>query len=170
MDAHERHRTRTLWLTGVLHAFTHMYQVALMPLYLLIQRDFKFASVGQATLLLTVMMAACFGPSYPIGVLADKMNRKKLLGFGLALNGVGFVALALGPNYAWALVAWARSGVGGSFYHPAKCRVSSAGDRACCSFRQHRPHFSRSLRNRSRIGSLHQAERRIRLCDRKSVV
>jgi MFS transporter, FSR family, fosmidomycin resistance protein len=119
MDEHERHRTRTLWLTGVLHAFTHMYQVALMPLYLLIQRDFKFASVGQATLLLTVMMAACFGPSYPIGVLADKLNRKKLLGFGLALNGVGFVALALAPNYGWALVAVAVAGFGGSFYHPA---------------------------------------------------
>ncbi len=103
----------------MLHAFTHLYQVALMPLYLLIQRDFKFASVGQATLLLTVMMAACFGPSYPIGVLADKMNRKKLLGFGLALNGLGFVALALAPNYAWALVAVAVAGFGGSFYHPA---------------------------------------------------
>ena len=88
------HKIRTLWLTGVLHAFTHLYQVALMPLYLLMQKDFKFASVGQATLLLTVMMAACFGPSYPIGVLADRMNRKKLLGFGLALNGLGFVALA----------------------------------------------------------------------------
>jgi MFS transporter, FSR family, fosmidomycin resistance protein len=119
MDAQERHRTRTLWLTGVLHAFTHMYQVALMPLYLLIQRDFKFASVGQATLLLTVLMAACFGPSYPIGVLADKLNRKKLLGFGLALNGAGFVALALAPSYAWALVAVAVAGFGGSFYHPA---------------------------------------------------
>ena len=112
-------RHRTLWLTGVLHAFTHLYQVALMPLYLLMQRDFKFASVGQATLLLTVMMAACFGPSYPIGVLADRMNRKKLLGFGLALNGLGFVALALAPNYAWALVAVAVAGFGGSFYHPA---------------------------------------------------
>src|ERR1035441_5860466 len=119
MDAHERHRTRTLWLTGLRHAFTHLYQVALMPLYLLMQRDFNFASVSRATLLLTVMMAACFAPSYPIGVLADRMNRKNLLGFGLALNGVGFVALALAPSYAWALVAVAVAGFGGSFYHPA---------------------------------------------------
>ena len=119
MDAHERHRTRTLWLTGVLHAFTHLYQVALMPLYLLMQRDFGFASVSQATLLLTVMMAACFAPSYPIGVLADRMNRKTLLGFGLALNALGFAALALAPNYAWALVAVTVAGFGGSFYHPA---------------------------------------------------
>jgi MFS transporter, FSR family, fosmidomycin resistance protein len=113
------HKARTLWLTGVLHAFTHLYQVVLMPLYLLMQRDFNLESVGQATLLLTVMLAACFGPSYPIGVLADRLNRKKLLAFGLALNGLGFVALALAPNYAWALVAVAAAGFGGSFYHPA---------------------------------------------------
>ncbi len=119
MDSDKNHKTRTLWLAGVLHAFTHLYQVALMPLYLLMQRDFGLQSVGQATLLLTVLMAACFGPSYPIGALADKLNRKKLLGFGLALNGLGFVALAVAPNYAWALVAVALAGFGGSFYHPA---------------------------------------------------
>jgi MFS transporter, FSR family, fosmidomycin resistance protein len=52
-------------------------------------------------------------------VLADRMSRKKLLVFGLALNGLGFAALALAPNYAWALVAVAVAGFGGSFYHPA---------------------------------------------------
>jgi MFS family permease len=114
-----QHKTRTLWLTGVLHAFTHLYQVALMPLYLLIQKDYKCASVGQATLLLTVLMAACFAPSYPIGVLADRLNRKHLLAFGLVLNGAGFVALAWAPTYAWALVAVTVAGFGGSFYHPA---------------------------------------------------
>ncbi len=119
MSADRQHKARTLWLTGVLHAFTHLYQVALMPLYLLIQRDFKLQSVGQATLLLTVMMAACFGPSYPIGVLADRMNRKKLLAFGLLVNGLGFVLLALAPNYGCALVGVAITGAGGSFYHPA---------------------------------------------------
>ncbi|HOX56290.1 MAG TPA: MFS transporter [Candidatus Paceibacterota bacterium] len=119
MNAHDQHRTRTLWLTGLLHGFTHVYQVVLIPLYLLIQRDLKLTSVDQATLLMTVMMAACFAPSYPIGVLADRMDRKKLLGFGLALNGLAFVALALAPNYAWTLVAVAAAGFGGSFYHPA---------------------------------------------------
>jgi MFS family permease len=119
MTTDAQHKTRTLWLTGVLHAFTHLYQVVLMPLYLLIQQDFKLASVGQATLLLTVMMAACFGPSYPIGVLADRLDRKKLLAFGLALNGLAFAALALAPSYGWALVAVALAGFGGSFYHPA---------------------------------------------------
>ena len=119
MQPNEDHKTRALWLTGMLHAFTHLYQVALMPLYLLIQKDFKFQSVGQATLLLTVLMVACFGPSYPIGILADRFNRTKLLGFGLAVNALGFVALALAPSFGWALAAVIVAGLGGSFYHPA---------------------------------------------------
>src|SRR5437870_3917771 len=119
MQSDRDHKTRTLWLSGVLHGFTHLYQVALLPLYLLIQNDLHLQSVGQATLLVTVMMAGYFVPSYPMGVLADKVSRKNLLGLGLAVNGFGFVALAFAPNYAWSLVAVALAGFGGSFYHPA---------------------------------------------------
>jgi MFS family permease len=90
-----------------------------MPLYLLIQRDYKLESVGHSTLLLTVMMAAYFLPSYPMGILADRWNRKRLLGWGLGLNALGFVALALSPNYACAIASVALAGFGGSFYHPA---------------------------------------------------
>jgi MFS family permease len=119
MEAPPSHRTRTLFLATVLHAFTHVYQVALLPLYLPIQRDFALPGVGNATLLVTVLMIAYFLPSYPLGVLADRVSRKKLLGLGLAINGAGFIGLALAPNYAMALVCVAIAGFGGSFYHPA---------------------------------------------------
>lgn len=111
--------TRTLWLTGVAHAFTHLYQVALVPLYLRIQQDLGLKSVEGATLLVTVMGVAYFVPSYPMGWLADRVNRRKLLGIGLAVNGTGFVALACSPNYACALASALVAGFGGSFYHPA---------------------------------------------------
>jgi MFS family permease len=119
MELDRRHKTRALWLTGGLHAFTHLYQVALMPLYLLIQQDFKFQSVGAATLLMTVLLVACFGPSYAVGILADKLNRKTLLSVGLAVNALGFIALGLSPSYGWALASVVLAGLGGSFYHPA---------------------------------------------------
>ena len=119
MTSHEQHRTRTLWLTGVLHAFTHVYNVALLPLYLRIQQDLRLSGVEQATLLVTVMMLAYILPSYPLGVLADRWSRKKLLAVGLAINGLGFVGLSLAPNYAWALASVIVTGFGGSFYHPA---------------------------------------------------
>ena len=119
MSGDRAHKTRTLWLAGALHAFTHVYQVALMPLYLLIQRDFKLTSVSQATLLVTVMMAGYFLPAYPLGVAADRFSRKKLLGWGLAINAAGFLLLAFAPNYSTALLAVLLTGLGGSAFHPA---------------------------------------------------
>ncbi|HSU56180.1 MAG TPA: MFS transporter [Candidatus Dormibacteraeota bacterium] len=119
MPADKQHKIRTLWVTGVLHAFTHMYQVALLPLYLQIQRDLRLSSVEQATLLVSVMGAAYFFPSYPMGVLADRWSRKKLLGSGLAINAVGFIALSFAPSYGWAVACVVLAGFGGSFYHPS---------------------------------------------------
>src|SRR2546425_6234122 len=119
MNRVEDHKVRTLWLCGALHAFTHIYHVALMPLYLLIQRDLRLASVEQATLLLTLMMLAYFLPSYGMGVLADRLSRKRLLAAGLAINALGYVGLAFAPNYAWAVACVMIAGLGGSFFHPA---------------------------------------------------
>ncbi|HEY9171262.1 MAG TPA: MFS transporter [Verrucomicrobiae bacterium] len=119
MSTAAQHKTRTLGFVSLLHGFTHLYHVALMPLYLLMQRDFGFASVGRATSLVTVLMLAYFVPSFALGVLADRWNRRKLLGWGLAINGLGFVGLALSPNYACAVASVILAGIGGSFYHPA---------------------------------------------------
>src|SRR3954468_20740486 len=113
------HEIRTLWLCGVLHAFTHLYQVALLPLYFLIQKDLRLAGVEGATLLVTVMMAAYYLPSYYMGGLADHWNKRKLLAWGLALNGLGFVALSQARSYPVALLCVIISGIGGSTYHPA---------------------------------------------------
>ena len=120
-----RHKFRTLTLVAVLHAFTHIYQVALMPLYLPIQQSFKLESVGSATFLVTLLMLAYFLPSYPMGVLADRVSRKKLLGLGLAINGLGFIGLALAPSYPLALASMVVAGFGGSFFHPAATALTA---------------------------------------------
>jgi MFS family permease len=113
------HRTRTLWLIGLLHGFTHVYHVALIPLYLLIQTDLNLASVRAAPFLVTAMGLAYFIPSYPLGVMADRFSRKRILVIGLLINGLGFVLLARAPSYAWAVAGVILAGFGGSFYHPA---------------------------------------------------
>lgn len=113
------HKVRTLTLVSVLHAFTHLYQVALMPVYLPIQKTFALENIGSATFLVTLMMLSYFIPSYPMGMLADRFSRKKLLGFGLAINGLGYIGLALAPTYSLALVSVVVAGLGGSFFHPA---------------------------------------------------
>ncbi len=125
MSVDSNHKLRTLTLVSVLHAFTHLYQVALMPLYLPIQQSFKLESVGSATFLVTLMMLSYFLPSYPMGVLADRVSRKKLLGLGLAINGLGFIGLALAPSYPLALASMVVAGFGGSFFHPAATALTA---------------------------------------------
>ncbi len=115
----DAHRTRTLALAALLHAFTHIYQVALMPLYLPIVRDLRLAGEGQATLMVTLMLVAYFGPSYPMGVLADRFSRKGILGWGLLVNALGFIGLAFAPDYPTALACVVVAGAGGSCFHPA---------------------------------------------------
>src|SRR5690606_9940915 len=106
MSEDHPHRYRTLWLSGVLHAFTHLYQVALLPLYLLIVQDETFGihTVEQATFLVTVLMLSYFIPAYPVGVLADRFSKRKLLAMGLALNAAGFIGLALVKSFGMAIV------------------------------------------------------------------
>lgn len=112
-------RSATVWLCAMLHAFTHIFWVILTPLYLLMQEDLNLASVSRVTLLVTVMMTAYFVPSYAAGWLADRFPRKRLLAFGLFLNGLAFVGLGRAPNYGTALACVVLAGLGGTFYHPA---------------------------------------------------
>jgi len=114
-----RHKTVTLWLCGILHAFTHLYTTALIPLYLIIQKDFHLSGDGRAALLVTVQSMAYVLPSYWLGVLADKYSRKTIMAVGLIVNGLAFIALAAAPTHGWAMVCLVMAGFGGSFYHPA---------------------------------------------------
>ena len=56
MNRSSSRRGRTLFLTAGLHAFTHIFQMALIPLYLPIQKFYGRDSVDDATLLVTVML------------------------------------------------------------------------------------------------------------------
>ncbi|MSR64168.1 MAG: MFS transporter [Verrucomicrobiae bacterium] len=115
----EREKTVTLIGLSGLHAYTHIFQLALVPLYFQIKSDFKLENVAMATLLATIQGLVYYACSVPIGVLADRWSRKHLLTFGLVLNSLGFLGLAHAPTYLWAVVWLAVAGVGGSFYHPA---------------------------------------------------
>lgn len=119
MHSNHHHRVRTLWLVGILHAFTHVYQVALLPLYLKVQEDLRLESIEKSTFLVTALMISYFLPSYLMGVLADKVSRKKLLAWGLVINGAGFIGLSFAPDYGWAVAGVVVAGLGGSFFHPA---------------------------------------------------
>jgi len=112
------HRNRTLWLCAALHGISHAYQVALIPLYVLIQKDLGLSDDGLAPLVITMMGIAYCLPSYPIGILADRLDRKTLLAAGLMINALAFVALAACRSYAGVMTMAIVAGIGGSFFHP----------------------------------------------------
>ncbi|MFZ2642765.1 MAG: MFS transporter [Verrucomicrobiia bacterium] len=109
----------SLWLVTVLHAITHIYPFTLLPLYLAIRADLKLAGDWQATMLVTVQGLAYYIASLPVGILADKMSRKRLLAIGAFMNALAMLGLAYAPNYGWAVAWMAAAGLFGGFFHPA---------------------------------------------------
>jgi len=113
------HRLATLRLTTSLHAFCHAYLTLLTPLYLALQKGFDLPGVAGATLLVSAQgVAFCLG-SLPVGLLADRVSRKRLLTIGLLLNGLAFAALSRADSYWMAVACLFAAGLAGSFYHPA---------------------------------------------------
>jgi MFS family permease len=109
----------TLVLCTVLHAFTHAYGAMLVPLYLLIVADLRLGGVKAASLIVTVYgLVYCMG-SYAAGVVADRANRKTLLGLGLLGNAAAVLFMGLTRRYEVVLALAVLAGVAGTFFHPA---------------------------------------------------
>jgi FSR family fosmidomycin resistance protein-like MFS transporter len=109
----------TLGLCTVLHAFTHAYGTLLVPLYLLMQGDLKLRGVGYASFIVTIYGLVTCIFSYPAGILADRFNRKALLGIGLLGNAIAISAMALTHNYHLLILFGVLAGLSGTLFHPA---------------------------------------------------
>lgn len=116
--ATRRHDIRVMGLIGVVHAFSHFYQLALAPLFLLIGADLGVSNV-ELGLLLTVFFVASAGFQTPAGFLADRVGARPVLIGGLALLSLCVTGYALAPNYETLLVLGFLAGTGNSVFHPA---------------------------------------------------
>jgi MFS family permease len=109
----------TLFLCAVLHAFTHAYGSMLVPLYLLMVADLHLPGVKRASLLLSLYSLVYCAGSYFAGILADRFNRKLLLGLGLLGNAAAITLIGLTRNYDLMLVWAVMGGLAGTIFHPA---------------------------------------------------
>src|SRR5438874_5978908 len=108
----------TLVLCTILHAFTHAYGAMFVPLYLLMVADLHLGGVKQASLLValyTLLYCLC---SYAAGLLADRFNRKLILGVGLLGNAMAIILIGLTRRYELMLLWAALAGVCGTLFHP----------------------------------------------------
>jgi MFS family permease len=109
----------TLALATLLHAFTHAYWTILLPLYVLIQQDLGLAGVKMAAVIVAVYGLAYCLSSYGSGILADRFDRRLLLGVGLIGNAAAVLLMGLTRPYEMLLVLAATGGVFGALFHPA---------------------------------------------------
>ncbi len=111
-------RHLTLALCTLLHGFTHALGTVLVPLYLLMRDDLRLSGIGWASLLVTIYGLVYCLCAYPAGVMADRFNRKWLLGLGLIGNALAVGAMGLTRQYEMLVVLVVLAGVFGALFHP----------------------------------------------------
>jgi MFS family permease len=116
----------TLSLMTILHAFTHAYAVMLVPLYLLARADLHREYVSSVSLVVTVYGLVYALGSYAGGVLADRFDRKNLLGIGLVGNALAITAMGLTRRYEVLIAMGVFAGMFGTLFHPAANALAPA--------------------------------------------
>ena len=109
----------TLFLCTILHAFTHAYGTLLVPLYLLMQSDLRLRGVSYASAVVTVYGIVYCALSFVAGEMADRYNRKMLLGIGLLGNALAITAMGLTRQYELIMTFGILAGLFGTLFHPA---------------------------------------------------
>jgi predicted MFS family arabinose efflux permease len=112
-------------LIGFGHFLSHLYQLALPPLFPFIRADLgvSFVELGLA---LTVYNIATATLQTPVGILVDRIGARPMLILGLFVNAAAFVAAGLVSSF-WPLLALMLvAGAGNSVFHPADYAILSA--------------------------------------------
>jgi len=120
-----RRNVQVLALVGSGHAVSHLYLLALPPLFPLLRDDLG-ASYAALGLLVTVFNVATGAAQIPAGFLVDRFGARRLLLLGLAIMGSAMVALGFAPTYWLMLVLVATAGIGNSVFHPADYAILTA--------------------------------------------
>lgn len=119
-------RRTTLFFCTLLHAFTHAYGTLLVPLYLLIRDDLGLPYASRASLLVVLYgVVYCLG-SFPAGILADRFNRKHLLGLGLIGHAGAVAAMGLVRSYEMLIALSVIAGIFATLFHPVANALATA--------------------------------------------
>lgn len=121
-------QVQTISLVGAGHFLSHLYQLALPPLFVWMKEDLQvsYAALGLALLAYSVSTAAL---QTPVGILVDRVGARWVLAAGLLINAVAMVGIGLSSGY-WDLVLYMLlAGVGNSVFHPADYAILSSSIR-----------------------------------------
>ena len=109
----------TLGLCTVLHLLTHAYGTMLVPLYFLMRDDLKLSGVKGAALIVTVYGTCYYLGSFAAGVLADRFDRKMLLGISILGNAAAIALMGFTHQYSVVIALGVGAGLFGTMFHPS---------------------------------------------------
>jgi len=122
----ERRRDfRVMGVVGLCHFFSHFYQLALPPLFVLIHQT-EVYSYGSLALLITVFYTTSFSLQLPVGFFVDKFGARPILMAGVALMAGTTILYGLVPGYPALVVFSIVAGAGNSVFHPADYSILNA--------------------------------------------
>lgn len=126
MEAIEtRHEVPVIGVVSFGHLLSHLYMLALPPLFPLLRTDF---GVGYVELGLTITAYAVTTGllQTPVGFLVNRIGGQRVLAGGLFLNALAVGLTGLATQY-WQLVAlMLLAGAGSSVFHPADYSILNA--------------------------------------------
>ena len=111
-------------LVGVAHYFSHLMQLALPPLFLILHAEFA-VSYTELGLIVTLFYVASGVGQAGAGVLVDRFGAPPLLTGGLAAISLGTLLAGLAMSYWMFLPLAVLAGLGNSVFHPADLSILS---------------------------------------------
>lgn len=120
-----RRDRRVTTLIAISHGASHFYQLALPPLFVLINaaQGFSFTQLGILTGAFYITSAFCQPPS---GFLVDKFGARVVLLAGLGLMAGATALMGLLPYYPVMFVLSIIAGAGNSVFHPCDYSIMNA--------------------------------------------
>lgn len=117
---------RLLLLVSLAHLVSHVYILALPPLFPFLRDSMRvgFVELGLALTVFNVVSAVA---QTPIGFLVDRVGARRVLAAGLALGGLALLGIGLVGTYAGLLAGAALAGLANAAFHPADYALLSAG-------------------------------------------
>lgn len=112
-------------LIGSGHAVSHLYLLALPPLFPLLQAELG-AGITELALLVSLLNLATVGAQFPAGMLVDRIGARPVLAGGLVLMGASFLAMSQASSYWIIMLMAVLAGVGNSVFHPANYAIMNA--------------------------------------------
>jgi FSR family fosmidomycin resistance protein-like MFS transporter len=120
-----RRDVRVMSVVGVCHFFSHFYQLALPPLFVLMHQTegYSFESLA---LLITVLYATSFCFQIPVGFFVDRFGARTILMAGVAVLSGTTMLYGILPGYASLVGLAVVAGAANSVFHPADYSILNA--------------------------------------------